>query len=75
MRRAAALTVTGLVVGAVASRAVGTSLEGLLFGVSPRDPMLLLITAMTLATATLAVCWPHARRAARVDPVDVLRSE
>ena len=75
VRRAVVLTATGLLIGAAASHAVGTSLEGLLFGVSPRDPMLLLITAMTLATATLAGCWPHARGAARVDPVDVLRSE
>ena len=75
LRRALALTAIGLLAGVAASPVVGKGLESVLFGVSPRDPMLLLVAALALATATLAVCWPHARRAARVDPVDVLRSE
>ena len=75
VRRASQLTVAGLLLGGAISLTLGAGLQSLLFGVSPRDPLILVTTAVALASATLAACWPHARRAAHVDPAGVLRSE
>jgi predicted permease len=61
----------GLLGALAASRAIG----GLLFGVSPRDPLVYLATALALgAVAALASIVP-ARRALRVDPVTALRAD
>jgi ABC-type lipoprotein release transport system permease subunit len=49
--------------------------RGLLFGVRPGDPVLLIARITVLApTATLAA-WRPSRRAARVDPMVALRYE
>ena len=53
--------------------ALSRFLRGLLFGVTPTDPATLAaVTVLLLATAGIAVYLP-ARRATRVDPVQVLR--
>ncbi|HKR56517.1 MAG TPA: ABC transporter permease [Gemmatimonadales bacterium] len=54
---------------------VGTNLiQGLLFGVSPRDPMTLLGVALLMALIGVIACWIPAARAARVDPVAAMRA-
>jgi predicted permease len=63
----------GLVVGVLASWALARMLSGLLFGVTPSDPltfagMLVILTAV----AALAGYLP-ARRASRIDPMSALR--
>jgi ABC-type antimicrobial peptide transport system permease subunit len=47
----------------------------MLYGVEPFDPATVGIMAAVLAATALAASWLPARRAARVDPVDALRSE
>ncbi len=71
LRLAAAGVALGIAGALVASRLAST----LLFGVSARDPLTFAAVALLLTlTAAAATLFP-ARRAARVDPVVVLRSE
>jgi ABC-type antimicrobial peptide transport system permease subunit len=65
----------GIAAGLAASFGASHLLAGLLFGVSPRDATVMLGAAFLLTVAAvLANLWP-ARRAAKVDPVGLLRSE
>jgi ABC-type lipoprotein release transport system permease subunit len=50
-------------------------MSGLLFGVSPTDPVTFLGMALVLAAVAAAASAVPAWRAARVDPVRVLRAE
>jgi len=65
----------GLVGGIVLALVAGRLLEGVLVGVTGKDPLTLaLVTATMLGAAVLAALVP-AVRAARVDPVTALRGE
>jgi ABC-type lipoprotein release transport system permease subunit len=50
-------------------------MAGLVYGVTLTDPYTLATTAALLVLVALAACWLPARRAARVDPMAVLRPE
>jgi predicted permease len=65
----------GLVVGGVASLAAARAARGLLFGVSPFDPVSLAAAAALLGAAAVVACWAPARRVAQVDPALSLRAE
>ena len=66
---------TGMLIGLGGTLAAGRVLRGLLFGVSPTDPVTILAGAGLLATvALLASLWP-AWHATRVDPALVLRND
>jgi putative ABC transport system permease protein len=69
------LLIGGLAVGIVGALATTRLLGGLLFGVTPHDPVTLGAVALALATIGLAACWIPAARAARVDPAVALRAE
>ena len=65
----------GLAVGIVTSLASARIVSSLLFGVTPRDPLTLAVaSAVLLLTGLFAAWWP-AQQAARVEPMDALRSE
>jgi len=72
---ALALGTAGAAIGLVAWWGVARVLQGMLFGVTAADPAALIGATATLLVMTLLACYGPARRAARVDPLVVLRSE
>jgi putative ABC transport system permease protein len=69
------LLVTGLLLG-VAGAVLATQLiQGLLFGVAPRDPATLFGVAVAMAAIGLGACWLPALRAARIDPAVAIRRQ
>jgi putative ABC transport system permease protein len=75
LRRGAALTAAGVTLGIGMAIAGGRLVAGLLFGVSARDPMVFGAVATLLAVVALAASYVPARRAAAIDPAEVLRGE
>jgi ABC-type antimicrobial peptide transport system permease subunit len=75
VRRGVRLTATGLAIGLAASAGLAQLLRGLLFGIGATDPLSFGIIAMILFATCLLACWLPAGRAARVDPMVVLREE
>jgi putative ABC transport system permease protein len=65
----------GLAIGTCVCLWTSTLLASLLYGVAPRDPATLMIAAVVLAGLALLAGWLPARRASRIDPAIVLRSE
>jgi len=75
MRQGFTIVAAGLIAGGVLAAAAASALRGLLYGITPFDPVAwgLALTAMLIAAA-LANFLP-ARRAMRVDPMTALRTE
>jgi putative ABC transport system permease protein len=69
------LVLAGLVVGLIASVALTRVMRSLLYGVTPTDPLTVVLAAAVMLGATLLACWLPARKAARTDPVVALRAE
>ncbi|HET9155225.1 MAG TPA: FtsX-like permease family protein, partial [Myxococcaceae bacterium] len=65
----------GAVVGLVLALAHGPALRAALFGISPHDPATLALVLGTVAVSAVVACLLPARRAARLDPAEVLRGE
>ncbi len=71
----ARLATGGLLVGLPAAWASTRTLEGILAGTSPTDPVVFGTVTAILTGVTFLASWLPARRAARVDPVVALRQE
>ena len=65
----------GLILGTMMGAAIGRGLAGLLYGVSPYDPLTLVVVAVVVFVAALAASVVPARRAGRLDPMIALRAE
>jgi len=75
LRQAARLAGTGLVLGLAAAVLVMRGLEGLLYGISPTDPIAFGGIAVLLMAVALGAALIPAVRAIRTDPVRVLQAE
>ena len=65
----------GLLIGAPGIYIANRLIRGMLVGVSPSDPLTLLAAAIGLLLVTMTACYLPARRALRIDPVQLLRQE
>ena len=65
----------GIVLGCALALSAGHLLQGLLVGVSARDPVTLGAVMLVLIISALAAAFVPARRAARIDPIAALRAE
>jgi putative ABC transport system permease protein len=75
MRRSAATTAVGIVVGLAGSVAVTRLLSGMLYEVRPLDVgTFATVVVLVLAVAAAATFFP-AHRAARTSPLEALRSD
>jgi ABC-type antimicrobial peptide transport system permease subunit len=75
MKVGARLGVIGLVVGLIGAFAIARTMAGLLFGMSPSDPITFVGVPVVLALVVMAATWLPARRAARLEPMSALRSD
>ena len=72
--RSVALPVgAGLVAGVGLATLASMGTQAILFGINPRDPVMLTAVPLLLCAAALAATWIPARRAARLDPQASLR--
>ena len=75
LKRGAAQLAIGMALGLLGGMALGGPLQFVLYDVQARDPSVYLGIVLTLGTAGLLASFLPARKAAKVDPVTVLRSE
>ena len=69
------VTAAGIGLGLAGAWVMGRVLEGLLYGVTPRDPLTLGVTIVSLSVVAVLACWLPARRASAIDPMRSLRAE
>jgi ABC-type antimicrobial peptide transport system permease subunit len=75
LRQGGLVTLLGIVAGLIAAFAGSQLLRSLLYGVSPRDPVIFSLTTVLMLAIALLACWLPARRAARLSPLEALRTE
>jgi hypothetical protein len=75
MKEGLKLARDGLLIGLAAALALTRFLQGLLYEVSPWDPLSFGIVALVLAGVGVIACWLPARLAASINPIEALRCE
>lgn len=69
------MALAGVAIGLIGTVLASRSLAGLLYQVSPLDPLTLGLASTALIGVTLGACALPARHAARIDPIQALRTE
>ena len=75
LREAIALTLPGLMIGALLSLSFARVMKSLVYQLSPADPLSIASAGLLLVLLTFFSAWLPARRAAAVDPAIALRAE
>jgi predicted permease len=75
LREGARTTIAGVAIGLLFAAGIGKLVSGLLYQVSPFDPVVLTAAAVLLAGSALLASYIPARRATRVVPLEALRTE
>ena len=75
LSQGARLTVLGLIAGLAAAAALTRVMVGMLYGVSPLDPLTFVLVGGILGFVAVFASYFPARRATQVDPVIALRAE
>ena len=73
LRQGATLAFVGIAIGSVAALLLTRLVSGLLYGVSATDPLSFVAVIVLLTVVALLASFIPARRAAKVDPMTVLR--
>jgi predicted permease len=74
VKQAVWLAAAGVSVGVLASAGLARYMEALLYGTRPIEPAAIAAASLTLGLVAVLAAYIPARRASRLDPVDVLRS-
>ena len=69
------LAAAGVAAGLGGAVLLGGALQGLVYGVGPRDPATLVVSGLVLLTVAVLASYLPARRAASVDPAVTLRCD
>ena len=75
LRDAAILLICGISIGTVSALASASVLKSMLYGIGPRDPLVIGMVCAGIAFVGLLAAYIPARRAAGVDPMVALRYE
>jgi putative ABC transport system permease protein len=75
LREAAEMLATGLAVGVLLGLLAARTAGAMLYGLQPHDPLTVTMAMLLLAAVALLASLLPARRAARADPMTVLREE
>jgi predicted permease len=75
LRESLLLVLTGTLIGLAAASAATRLIAAMLFGLTPTDPLTLVLATLLLLAVAAWASWLPARRAARVDPLVALREE
>ncbi|KPK53294.1 MAG: hypothetical protein AMS22_07590 [Thiotrichales bacterium SG8_50] len=75
VREGLMLTIVGLMIGLGLGLAVARVAARFLYGISPIDPVSIVVTVILLGAASLLAGYIPARRAAKIDPMEALRYE
>ncbi len=73
LREGLAIGAIGTATGVAGALALGRVLQTLVFGTSPRDPLVFVAVTLVLGGVVVAASYLPARRATRADPLDALR--
>jgi ABC-type antimicrobial peptide transport system permease subunit len=73
VKQSLSLAAVGIVIGLAGALATTRLLGALLFGVSPTDPLVLVLATVLLVMLAALASYAPALRASRVDPVEALR--
>ena len=68
------LTIAGIFLGGIAALLLTRLMGNLLYKVGPRDPIAFGFALIVMVAVAFVACFLPARRAARIDPVQALRS-
>jgi putative ABC transport system permease protein len=75
MRQGLRVAVWGIAIGLATAFLLARQVGSLLYGVSARDPWTFAAVPVVLVAVTVLACYVPARRAARVDPLSVLKGQ
>lgn len=75
LREAGSMILVGLVCGLAGAFALTRLMKGILYAVPPLDPSVLAAGCLTMAVVGLAAAFVPSMRAARLDPVRILRED
>ena len=75
VREGMTMALLGLAIGLIGALTLSRLMRGLLYGVSPTDPLTFAGVSIVLMLVSVLACLIPARRATRVDPIVALRSD